>query len=82
MLNMATTTAKVRRIGNSMGILFTKSILDKSGVKDTVKITVKNKVIMITAENKVLKKKWSDFKKSKQTIVLVANKFDETEWTW
>lgn len=79
---MATTTAKVRRIGNSMGILFTKSILDKSGVKDTVKITVKNKVIMITAENKVLKKKWSDFKKSKQTIVLVANKFDETEWTW
>ena len=79
---MATTTAKVRRIGNSRGILFTKSILDESGVKDTVKITVKNKVIMITAENKVTKKKWSDFKKSKQKVVLVANKFDETEWTW
>lgn len=79
---MATTTAKIRRIGNSQGILFTKSILDKSGVKDTVKITVKNKIIMITAENKVTKKKWSDFKKSKQRVVLAANKFDETEWTW
>ena len=79
---MATITAKVRRIGNSRGILFTKSILDESGVKDTVKITVKNKVIMITAENKVTKKKWSDLKKSKQNVALVANKFDETEWTW
>ena len=79
---MATTTPKVRRIGNSRGILFTKSILDESGVKDTVKITVKNKVIMITAENKEAKKKWSDFKKSKEKVALVANKFDETEWTW
>ena len=81
-LNMATTTAKVRRIGNSRGILFTKSILDKSGVKDTVKITVKNKVIMITAENKKVQKKWSAFKKSKQKIALVTNRFDDTEWTW
>ncbi len=79
---MGSTTAKVRRIGNSRGILFTKSILDESGVKDIVKITVKNKVIMISAEKEIKKKKWSDFKKSKQKLVLVANKFDETEWTW
>ncbi len=79
---MGSTTAKVRRIGNSRGILFTKSILDESGVKDIVKITVKNKVIMISAEKEMKKKKWSDFKKSKQKVALVANKFDETEWTW
>jgi antitoxin MazE len=79
---MGSTTAKVRRIGNSRGILFTKSILDESGVKDTVKITVKNKVIMISAEKEIKKKKWSDFKKPKEKLVLVANKFDETEWTW
>ncbi len=79
---MGSTIVKVRRIGNSRGILFTKSILDESGVKDVVKITVKNKVIMISAEKEVKKKKWSDFKKSKKKLVLVANKFDETEWTW
>jgi antitoxin MazE len=79
---MGSTIAKVRRIGNSRGILFTKSILDESGVKDIVKITVKNKVIMISAEKEMKKKKWADFKKSKQKVALVANKFDETEWTW
>jgi len=44
-----TTIAKVRRIGNSMGILFNKAILEETGIKGTVKITVKNKVIMISA---------------------------------
>lgn len=79
---MNTTIAKVRRFGNSKGILLTKAILDESGVKDMVKITIKNKVIMISANNEVKKKKWSDFKKSKQKVSLVLNRFDETDWTW
>jgi antitoxin component of MazEF toxin-antitoxin module len=78
---MATTIAKVRRIGNSRGILFSKSILEENGITDTVKITVKNKVISISAESPT-KKKWSNFKKIKQRVDLVRNKFDETEWTW
>ena len=79
---MTISTVKVRKIGNSRGILFTKSMLEESGITDTVKIIVKNKVISISAENPAKKKKWSDFKKTKQKIDLATNKFDKTEWTW
>jgi antitoxin MazE len=80
---MTTTIAKIRRIGNSRGILFPKSILDESGIKDTVKITVKNNSITISSAPSAPKKKWADFKKSpKSKSDFVVNKFDETEWTW
>lgn len=80
---MATEVTKIRRIGNSRGILFSKSILDKSGITDAVHVVVKNKVIMISAAENTKKKKWSDFKKtSKEKVELIQNKFDENEWTW
>jgi antitoxin component of MazEF toxin-antitoxin module len=79
---ITTSTAKIRKIGNSKGILFPKSILEESGITDSVKITVKGKVILISAEKPAKRKKWSDFKKVKQRVGLVVNKFDETEWTW
>jgi antitoxin component of MazEF toxin-antitoxin module len=76
------TTLKIRKIGNSKGILFPKSILEKSGVTDSVQVVVKNKIIMLSAvEGK--KKKWTDFKrKKKERVDLVSTKFDESEWTW
>ncbi|MGC4023208.1 MAG: hypothetical protein QM734_15325 [Cyclobacteriaceae bacterium] len=78
-----TSITKIRRIGNSRGILFPKTILDESGIKNTVRITVKDNVIIITSADKPAKKKWSDFKKkTKVKADLVVNKFDETEWTW
>jgi hypothetical protein len=44
---------------------------------------VKDKVIMISSADKPVKKKWSDFKKSKKVKPdFVVNRFDETEWTW
>jgi antitoxin MazE len=80
---MRTTVAKIRRIGNSRGILFTKTILEESGIKDAVNISVKDKVIMISSADKTSKKKWSYFKKSKKVKPdFVANRFDEMEWTW
>lgn len=80
---MSSAIAKVRRIGNSKGILFPKTILDESGIKDTVKITVKNNVIMISSADRPVKKKWSDFKKVKKVKAdFVVNRFDETDWTW
>jgi antitoxin component of MazEF toxin-antitoxin module len=79
---MVTSTAKVRKIGNSRGILFPKSVLEESGITDTVNITVKDKVILISAQKIAKKKKWSDFKKTKQRVGLVTNKFDDSEWTW
>lgn len=80
---MGSTIAKVRRIGNSKGILFPKSILDESGIEDTVQITVKNKVIMISSADVKKKKKWSDFKAAKKEKAdHVSNRFDATDWTW
>ena len=79
---MVKSTAKVRKIGNSRGILFPKSVLDESGITDSVNITVKDKVILISAQKPDKKKKWSDFKKVKQRVGLVTNEFDDSEWTW
>lgn len=79
---MGKVTAKIRRIGNSKGILFPKSILEKSGIKDTVEIAVKNKVIMISAVKETKKKNWAEFKKEKVKADFIVNNFDETEWTW
>jgi antitoxin MazE len=76
-------TTKVRRIGNSRGILFPKTVLDESGIKGTVQITVKDKVIMIRSAEEKKGKKWSDFKKAKkQKADFVVNKFDTEEWAW
>jgi antitoxin component of MazEF toxin-antitoxin module len=78
-----TSLAKIRRIGNSKGILFPKTILEQSGIKSMVRITVKDHVIMITSADQPTKKKWSDFKKAgKVKADFALNRFDEAEWTW
>ncbi|QOI96559.1 MAG: AbrB/MazE/SpoVT family DNA-binding domain-containing protein [Flammeovirgaceae bacterium] len=80
---MGSTITKVRKIGNSRGILFPKAILDEGGIVDTVKITVKNNVIIITPGDKKQKKAWSDFKRVKREKAdFVANTFDAKEWEW
>ena len=76
------TTIKLRKIGNSKGILFTKALLEKSGIKETVKVEVRDKTILLTATEEPTKKAWSDFKKAKQNVEQVNTKFDESEWTW
>jgi antitoxin component of MazEF toxin-antitoxin module len=50
------TLTKVRRIGNSKGILLPKTVLEESGIKGTVKIVVKDKVIMISSAEAKKKK--------------------------
>jgi antitoxin component of MazEF toxin-antitoxin module len=80
---MGITLTKIRKIGNSRGILFPKAILDEGGITDTVKITVKNKIIMITPGDKKPKKDWSDFKKLKrESVDFVSNTFDSKDWSW
>lgn len=80
---MRVTMAKVRRIGNSRGILLSKAMLEESGIKDTVTITVKDNLILISPTPEKRKKKWSDFKRSrKETVPFVVNRFDSTDWTW
>jgi hypothetical protein len=78
-----TSIAKIRKIGNAKGILFSKTILEESGIKNTVHISVKDKVIMISSADNAQKKNWSDFKKSKKIKSdFIINSFDETDWTW
>jgi antitoxin component of MazEF toxin-antitoxin module len=56
---------KVTQIGNSRGILFPKAILDEYGFFDIVKITVKNKTIVITPCDNKRKRTWSYFERLK-----------------
>lgn len=80
---MTVIKAKIRKIGNSKGILFPKDILEKTGITSDVKITVKDKTISIEASRPADKKKWSDFKKKKtEKADFVHNTFDDTDWTW
>jgi antitoxin component of MazEF toxin-antitoxin module len=80
---MSITLTKVRRIGNSRGILFPKTVLEESGIKGTVQITVKDRVIIIKSADVKKGKKWSDFKKArKQKADVVINEFDSADWTW
>jgi antitoxin MazE len=80
---MGTTLAKVRRIGNSKGILFPKAILEESGIKDMVEIKVKDNTILISSAPQKSKKTWSDFKRAKkEKATFVANDFDSTDWAW
>lgn len=63
--------------------LFPKAALDESGINGTVQITVKNKVIMISAVENKRKKTCANFKHAKKEIAdSVVNRFDATEWTW
>jgi antitoxin MazE len=80
---MSVTMTKIRRIGNSRGILFSKAVLEESGIKGTVQITVKDRVITIKPAEDKDRKKWTDFKKAKkQKADFVVNQFDSNEWTW
>ncbi|MCW5910565.1 MAG: hypothetical protein KIT62_05795 [Cyclobacteriaceae bacterium] len=80
---MATTITKVRRIGNSRGILFPKTILEESGIKNSVQIVVKNKTIVSSAAEEKKKKSWSYFKRNRKVKPdFVINTFDATDWAW
>ena len=79
-----TTTTKIRAVGNSKGVILPKKYLNQCGIEDKVDITIKDRKITIVASGNIKKKKWSDFKRRrrKEKIDLIANKFDEKDWTW
>jgi antitoxin component of MazEF toxin-antitoxin module len=79
-----TTSTKIRAVGNSKGVILPKKYLDECGIHERVDITVKDNTITIAAAKAVVKKKWTDFSQpgKKRKTALVANKFDENDWTW
>jgi antitoxin component of MazEF toxin-antitoxin module len=80
---MRVTVIKIRKIGNSKGILLPNAILDQVGIIDAAKITVKDRVILISSRDTKAKKSWSDFKiVRRKRVDFVSNSFDRKAWTW
>jgi antitoxin component of MazEF toxin-antitoxin module len=79
-----TTRSKIRAVGNSRGVILPKKYLEQCGIEDQVDISIKDNIITIAATKTVTKKKWADFNQTskKEKIILVANKFDDQDWTW
>ena len=80
---------KVRKIGNSTGIILSKSILAQCSIKDEVTIEVKGEAIIIQPLKKKPREGWEEqfIKAGSLTdhaslIPEFDNKFDNEEWTW
>lgn len=82
---------KVIKIGNSRGIRIPKSIIDQSGINDTVKLEVHDKSIIIKSLSEI-RKNWDDAFKKMSTnnddqlldndSLNNQNSWDNEEWTW
>lgn len=80
---------KIRKIGNSLGVVISKSILVASDITDSDKVEVsyqKGKIIIEKVRSP--RAGWAEMiataKDSKEDLFPeeVVNKFDEEEWTW
>ncbi|WP_374164488.1 hypothetical protein [Arcticibacter sp. MXS-1] len=80
---------RVRKIGNSTGILLSKSMIEQCQIKDEVDIEVKNDSIVIKAVKKKPRHDWEEQFQAAHSAAdkesLMGdfnNQFDEDEWTW
>ena len=80
---------KVRKIGNSYGILLSKRILEQAKVKDEVSLSIENNKIIIEPAKHNPREGWEEMmikvgslKDREIFLENVNNKFDEKEWTW
>ena len=82
---------KVVRIGNSRGIRIPKSIIEQSGIRNEVKLEVKNHKIIIQPLSDVRKNWELEFKKMHknnddvlfdQDALVDQSSWDNEEWTW
>lgn len=80
---------KVRKIGNSVGILLPKAVLEQCSINDEVNLEVSDSSIIITPVEKKPREGWEEqFIKAgsltdrEMLIGEVANSFDDEEWTW
>lgn len=85
-------TTRIRRIGNSTGIILSKSILKECKIteSDEVNLTVVNGKIMIEKIAKQPRQDWEEqlieakALNEKETLIddHLENSFDKEEWTW
>ena len=80
---------KVRKIGNSSGVVIAKAILQATSIsdQDSVNISVDNGKIVIEKVQKARlgwTKRFLDAKEKEEDFFPenLSNKFDDEEWTW
>ncbi|AQX03709.1 hypothetical protein KRE40_18515 [Elizabethkingia meningoseptica] len=79
---------KVRKIGNSFGIIIGKKLLEQAEVKEEVSLSIEDSKIIIEAVKSNPRAGWEEMllkaKSLEDTEFLedFENEFDKTEWTW
>ncbi|MGV6943413.1 AbrB/MazE/SpoVT family DNA-binding domain-containing protein [Sphingobacterium kyonggiense] len=79
---------KIRKIGNSFGIIISKKILEQIDVTDEVSLTVKDSKIIIEAAKSKPRKDWEEkllkanSSQDNESLEYFDNDFDNTDWTW
>lgn len=82
-------TTRIRKIGNSSGIIISKTVLDQLNIepKDELELYVEGDKILIKKVREP-RKGWEDqFIKAgslenDEEIIEISNDFDTEEWTW
>ncbi|MGV3600137.1 MAG: AbrB/MazE/SpoVT family DNA-binding domain-containing protein [Dyadobacter fermentans] len=83
---------KIRRIGNSQGILLSKAMLDQVDIEEYVNVEVKGNAIMIFPASANPREGWAEqFRLANENeapaedqngMDHLPNAFDDSEWTW
>ncbi len=80
---------KVRKIGNSAGILLSKSIMEQCHIKDEVSIEVRENSIVIQPVKSKPREGWEQQFLNAGSLSVdedlmggAINSFDAEEWTW
>lgn len=80
---------RVRKIGNSAGILLSKSMIEQCDIKDSVHLEVKDKSIIIQPIKLSPREGWSQkfllansLTDNENPLGEISNTFDNEEWTW
>lgn len=79
---------KIRKIGNSVGIIIGQKILDQVDVKKEVNLSVKDSKIIIEAVKENPRENWEEMLLKARSLEDndflddFDNDFDKSEWTW
>lgn len=79
---------RVRRIGNSQGVILSKNMMEQCDIKDLVNVEVKGNAIVIEPVTQSPRAGWEEQFKSansgKEDDLMdgFVNEFDDAEWTW
>jgi antitoxin component of MazEF toxin-antitoxin module len=79
---------KVRKIGNSFGIIIGKKLLEQAEVKEEVSLSIEDSKIIIEAVKSNPRAGWEEMLKKAKSLEDTEfledfeNEFDKTEWTW